>query len=67
VAAVGAVATLTAVAWKVLSAALPKTIGLYQTSLLAGEGAGFGQGKHPAKGMLRAQGFSFGYEVVAVD
>lgn len=67
VAAISGVATLTAIAWKVLSAALPKTIGLYQTSLLAGEGAGFGQGQHPARGMLRAQGFSFGYEVIAVD
>jgi hypothetical protein len=67
VAAVGAVATLTAIAWNVLSAALPKTIGLYQTSLLASEGAGFGQGRHPPEGMLSAQGFSFGYEVVAVD
>jgi len=67
VSAVGAAATLTAIAWKVLSAALPKTIGLYQTSLLAGEGAGFGKGRHPPQGMLRAQGFSFGYEVIAVD
>jgi hypothetical protein len=66
VAAIGATATLTAIAWKVLSAALPKTIGVYQTSLLAGEGAGFGQGNHPARGMLRAQGFSFGYQVIAV-
>lgn len=67
VAAVGAVATLSAIAWRVLSNALPKSIGLYQTSLLAGEGAGFGQGRHPPDGLLRAQGFSFGYEVVAVD
>lgn len=67
VAAIGAVATLTAIAWKVLCEALPKTIGLYQTSLLAGEGAGFGEGTHPGSGMLRAQGFSFGYQVVAVD
>jgi hypothetical protein len=67
VAAIGAVATLTAIAWKVLTAVLPKTVGIYQTSLLAGEGIGFGQGRHPAERMLRAQGFSFGYEVVAVD
>lgn len=66
VAAIGAGATLTAIAWRLLSAALPKSIGLYQTSLLAGEGAGFGQGRHPPRGRLRAQGFSFGYEVVAV-
>jgi hypothetical protein len=66
-AAIGAAATLTAVAWRLLSAALPKSIGIYQTSLLAGEGAGFGQGRHPPRGMFRAQGFSFGYEVVAVE
>jgi hypothetical protein len=67
VAALGAVAKLSAIAWKVLSAALPRSIGLYQTSLLAGEGVGFGQGRHPPRGVFRAQGFSFGYEVVAVD
>ena len=67
VAAVGAAASLTAIAWRLLSAALPKSIGVYQTSLLAGEGAGFGQGRHPRRGMFRAQGFSFGYEVVAID
>lgn len=67
VAAVGAAASLTAIAWRLLSAALPKSIGVYQTSLLAGEGAGFGQGRHPRRGLLRAQGFSFGYEVVAVE
>jgi uncharacterized caspase-like protein len=67
VAAVGAAASLTAIAWRLLSAALPKSIGFYQTSLLAGEGAGFGQGCHPRRGLFRAQGFSFGYEVVAIE
>jgi hypothetical protein len=67
VAAVGATATLAAIAWKVLSSALPRSIGLYQTSLLAGEGTGFGQGRHPQSGMFRAQGFSFGYEVTLTD
>ena len=52
---------------RVISAALPKTIGLYQTSLLAGEGAGFGLGRHPTQGRFRAKGFSFGYEVIAVE
>ncbi|HMG56838.1 MAG TPA: caspase family protein, partial [Kofleriaceae bacterium] len=67
VAAVGAVATLTAIAWNVLSAALPRSIGLYQTSLLAAEGAGFGVGRHPPAGALRVQDLSFSYEVVAVE
>jgi hypothetical protein len=66
VAAVGATATLTTIAWRVLSEALPKSIGLYQTSLLAGEREGFGQGRHPRQGMFPAQGFSFAYEVVLV-
>ena len=66
-AAVGATATLTAIAWRVLSAALPKSIGVYQTSLLAGEGAGFGAGRHPPSGLFRAQGVSFAYEVVLLD
>ncbi|MEJ7598633.1 MAG: hypothetical protein WKG01_12055 [Kofleriaceae bacterium] len=62
VAAVGATATLTAIAWRVLSQALPRSIGLYQTSLLAGDG--FGLGRHPANGMYRAQDFSFAFNVV---
>lgn len=67
VAAIGAVATLTSIAWSALAAALPRTVGLYQTSLLAGEGDGFGAGRHPPQGALRAQGFSFSYEVVPLD
>lgn len=64
VAATGAAATLGKVAWKLLSQALPKSIGVYQTSLLAVDG--FNIGRHPAQGLLRAQGFSLGYEVKAV-
>jgi caspase domain-containing protein len=64
VAAIGAAATVGKIAWHLLSDALPKSIGVYQTSLLAAEG--FEVGRHPAEGRYRAQGFSFGYEVLAV-
>ncbi|WP_437677761.1 caspase family protein [Sorangium sp. So ce131] len=64
IAATGGAATLGKIAWKLLAQALPKTIGVYQTSLLAVDG--FNLGRHPAQGLLRAQGFSLGYEVKAV-
>ncbi|HEU4410938.1 MAG TPA: caspase family protein [Polyangiaceae bacterium] len=63
VAAVGAAATVGTIAWRLLAGALPTSIGVYQTSLLAIEG--FKVGRHPAQGHFRAQGFSFGYEVLA--
>src|SRR5262249_7371998 len=65
VAAIGAAATICNVSARLLTAALGTSIGLYRTTLLAQEG--FGQGRHPASGAMRAQDFSFGYEVLAVD
>jgi hypothetical protein len=65
VAGIGAAATLTNIAYKVLSAAVGKSIGLYRTSLLATEG--FSVGRHPPAGTMRAQDFSFWYRVTDVS
>ncbi|WP_187399512.1 caspase family protein [Micromonospora sp. AP08] len=62
VAVVGASAVLVNTAYRLLSKAVGDSIGLYRTSLLASEG--FGVGRHPAGGLLRAQDYSFAYEVV---
>lgn len=63
VASVAASATVGKIAWRLLSQALPKSIGVYQTSLLAIED--FKLGRHPSQGCHRVKGFSFGYEVLA--
>lgn len=65
VAAVGAGAVIINVAYRLLLGAVGKSIGLYRTSLLAQEG--FGVGRHPAQGLLRAQDFSFAFTIDAVD
>jgi hypothetical protein len=62
VAAAAATAKLVDVAYRILSAAVGDSIGLYRTTLLPMEN--FGIGRHPSDGLLRAQDFSFGYEVV---
>ena len=61
----GAAATIASVAYRVLSASAGKTIGLYRTSLLAN--TGFNQGRTPTHGRMRAQDFSFWYQVTAVE
>ena len=63
-AALGAGATLINIGYKLLSQAVGKSIGLYRTSLLAHER--FGVGRHPKRGVMRSQDFSFAYEIVAV-
>jgi hypothetical protein len=63
-AALGAGATLINLGYQLLSQAVGKSIGLYRTSLLAQEG--FGVGRHPKRGVMRAQDFSFAYEIVAM-
>lgn len=65
VAAVGAGAVIINVAYRLLLDAVGKSIGLYRTSLLAQEG--FGVGRHPTQGLLRAQDFSFAFTIDAVD
>jgi hypothetical protein len=57
-------ATLIHIGYKLLAQAVGKSIGLYRTSLLAYEQ--FGVGRHPQLGVMRAQDFSFAYEIVAV-
>lgn len=64
VAGLGAATSVTNIAYKLLSAAVGKSIGLYRTSLLANEG--FGVGRHPMNGTMRAQDFSFWYQVSKV-
>lgn len=64
VGALGASATLINIGTKLLLQAVGKSVGLYRTSHLAFER--FGAGRHPANGLLRAQDFSFGYEIIAV-
>ena len=65
VGALGASATLVNIGTKLLLQAVGKSIGLYRTSHLAFER--FGEGRHPANGLMAAQDFSFGYEIVAID
>jgi hypothetical protein len=62
VAAVGAVSTLVDSGSGLLATAAGTRIGLYRASLLPHES--FGLGRHPAQGLLRAQGFSFAYEII---
>jgi len=62
VGAIGAGATITNIAARLLKAALGQSIGLYRTSLLPQEG--FGVGRHPTNGVMRAQDFSFAFEVL---
>jgi hypothetical protein len=65
VAGLGAATVVTNIAYKLLSEAVGKSIGLYRTSLLANEG--FGIGRHPKIGAMRAQDFSFWYQVSKVE
>lgn len=60
-AAAGACVVLGNMAYKLLTAAVDQSVGLYRTSLLACEE--FGVGRHPADGLRRAQDFSFAYSV----
>jgi hypothetical protein len=60
-AAAGACVLLGNTAYRLLTAAVGSSVGLYRTSLLAGEA--FGVGRHPSAGLLRAQDFSFAYTV----
>ena len=62
--AIGAAAVVMNVAYRALRRAVGTSIGLYRTSLLAGEH--FGIGRHPAMGLLTAQDFSFAYTVEAI-
>jgi hypothetical protein len=61
VGAVGAAVTLADVGYKLLTKAVGQSIGVYRTSLL--EADGFRIGRHPAQGLVRAQDFSFSFEV----
>ena len=61
VAALGAGATICNISSTLLSAAPGSGIGLYRTSILAQEG--FGVGRHPPSGTMRAQDFSFAFEI----
>ncbi|MEU4242443.1 caspase family protein [Actinoplanes sp. NPDC026619] len=61
---IGAGAVAVNTAYKLLSKAVGNSIGLYRTSLLAGEN--FGIGRHPADGLRRVQDYSFAYEIVPV-
>lgn len=61
VAAAAAAGTVGYFAARVLSAAVGTSIGVYRTSFLPPE---FGHGRHPMAGMIRAQDFSFNYEIV---
>lgn len=61
VAAAGAGATLLELGYNLLSAALPKSIGLYRNAFLGSDR--FGLGRHPSSGLLRAQDFSLSYTI----
>lgn len=65
VAGIGAATVVANAAYKVLRAAVGKSIGLYRTSLLANQR--FGVGRTPAHGAMRAQDFSFWYQVSEVE
>jgi hypothetical protein len=61
VAAVSAASTLLSVGYQLLTEALPKSIGLYTNSFLRSES--YGVGRHPPRGLMDAQDFSFGYVI----
>jgi hypothetical protein len=63
--AVAAGATMANIGTKLLLQAVGNSIGLYRTSFLKQEG--YGVGRKPVQGVMRAQDFSFAYEVIAVD
>ncbi|MBR0858614.1 caspase family protein [Bradyrhizobium liaoningense] len=62
VGAAAAAGTIGFFAEKVLTAAVDASIGLYRTSFLPSEQ--FGLGTHPQVGAIRAQDFSFSFEIV---
>lgn len=61
VGAATAAVTLGNAAYRLITKAVGKSIGVYRTSLLAADG--FRVGRHPAQGLIRAQDFSFGFQV----
>jgi Caspase domain len=64
VAAAAAAGTIGYFAEKVLTAAVDASIGLYRTSFLPSQR--FGLGTHPQTGVIRAQDFSFLFEIVGL-
>ena len=64
VAAVGASAALARMAYDLVLAATGTSIGLYRTSFVGREQ--FGVGRHPARGLYRAQDFSFALSIEPV-
>lgn len=64
VTAVGASAALARMAYELVLAATGTSIGLYRTSFLGREQ--FGIGRHPARGLYRAQDFSFALSIEPV-
>ncbi|WP_212840422.1 caspase family protein [Catellatospora sp. IY07-71] len=64
IAAVGAGAVIVNAAYRLLRGAHGNSIGLYRTTLLAGEN--FGVGRSPGRTAVRAQDFSFRYRVEEV-
>lgn len=62
VGAAAAAGTIGYFAEKVLTAAVDASIGLYRTSFLPSQQ--FGLGRHPQAGVIRAQDFSFSFEIV---
>jgi hypothetical protein len=65
VAAIGAGAVVINAAYHLLSGMVGTSIGLYRTTLLAGER--FGIGRTPAQRVVRAQDFSFQYLIEDVS
>lgn len=63
--AIGAIAILIRTGARLLDAATTKSIGVYRHSLLPHER--FGEGRHPAQGLLNAQDMSLSYEIVSLD
>jgi caspase domain-containing protein len=57
--------TMCHIASQVLARELGSSIGLYRTSLLAQDG--FGIGRHPRSGPLRAQDFGFAFEIAPLQ
>ena len=64
VGAAAAAGTIGYFAEKVLTAAVDASIGLYRTSFLPSQR--FGLGTHPQAGVIRAQDFSFSFEIVGL-
>ena len=64
-AALGAAATLLEVAYEVVRAVSPKSLGIFRANWLRSQG--FGVGRHPPTGVMRKDDIALSYEIIRAD